>query len=55
MTDEEIAGFFNDTRSFLQGNLDLRDPQVKGRFHTHQPLLAGMWRVGARIFEDKLA
>ena len=30
MTDEEIAGFFNDTRPFLQGNLDLRDPQVEG-------------------------
>ena len=32
MTDEEIAGFFNDTRPFLQGNLDLRDPQVEGWF-----------------------
>ena len=51
MTDEEIAGFFNDTRSFLQGNLDLRDPQVEGWFRTRQPLLAGIWsaaRGGSR-------
>ena len=52
MTDEEIAGFFNDTRSFLQGNLDLRDPQVERWFRTRQPLLTGMWsaeRVGTDL------
>ena len=38
MTDEEIAGFSNDTRPFRQGNLDLRDPQVEGWFRTrHRP------------------
>jgi len=30
MTSEEIANFFNTTRSFIQGNPDLRDPQVEG-------------------------
>jgi len=36
MTNEEIARFFNDTRTFIQGNLDLRDPQVEGWFRTRQ-------------------
>ena len=30
MTNEEIARFFNTTRPFIQGNPDLRDPQVEG-------------------------
>ena len=30
MTNEEIARFFNNTRAFIQGNPDLRDPQVEG-------------------------
>ena len=57
MTNEEIARFFNETRSFIQGKQDLRDPQVGRWFRTRQPLLTGMWsaeRVGKRIFEDKL-
>ncbi|MBW6414178.1 DNA-binding protein [Candidatus Methylacidiphilum fumarolicum] len=33
---EEIARFFNTTRSFIQGNPDLRDPQVEGWFPTRQ-------------------
>jgi hypothetical protein len=36
MTIEEIARFFNDTRAFIQGNPDLRDPQVEGWFRTRQ-------------------
>jgi len=36
MTNEEIARFFNDTRAFIQGNPDLRDPQVEGWFRTRQ-------------------
>ncbi|MCD6404682.1 MAG: DEAD/DEAH box helicase family protein, partial [Planctomycetes bacterium] len=36
MTNEEIARFFNDTRAFIQGNSDLRDPQVEGWFRTRQ-------------------
>ena len=30
MTKEEITRFFNTTRPFIQGNPDLRDPQVEG-------------------------
>jgi len=30
MTNEEIARFFNTTRPLIQGNPDLRDPQVEG-------------------------
>jgi len=30
MTNEEIARFFNTTRPFIQGNPNLRDPQVEG-------------------------
>jgi hypothetical protein len=30
MTNEEIARFFNNTRPFIQGNPNLRDPQVEG-------------------------
>ena len=36
MTNEEIARFFNTTRPFIQGNPNLRDPQVEGWFRTHQ-------------------
>lgn len=36
MTNEEIARFFNTTRPFIQGNPDLRDPQVEGWFRTRQ-------------------
>ena len=55
MTNEEVARVFNETRPFIQGKQDLRDPQVERWFR--QPLLTGMWsaeRVGKRIFEDKL-
>jgi hypothetical protein len=38
MTNEEIARFFNTTRSFIQGNPNLRDPQVEGWFRTRQHL-----------------
>ncbi len=36
ITNEEIARFFNTTRPFIQGNPDLRDPQVEGWFRTRQ-------------------
>jgi len=36
MTNEEIARFFNTTRPFIQGNPNLRDPQVEGWFRTRQ-------------------
>lgn len=36
MTNEEIARFFNDTQAYIQGNPDLRDPQVEGWFRTRQ-------------------
>ena len=36
MTNEEIARFFSDTQAFIQGNPDLRDPQVEGWFRTRQ-------------------
>jgi len=36
MTNEEIARFFNTTRPFIQGNPDMRDPQVEGWFRTRQ-------------------
>ncbi len=32
MTNDEIARFFNDTQAYIQGNPDLRDPQVEGWF-----------------------
>jgi len=34
MTNEEIARFFNTSRPFIQGNPNLRDPQVEGWFRT---------------------
>lgn len=34
MTNEQIASFFNTTRPFIQGNPDLRDPQVEGWFRS---------------------
>ena len=37
MTNEEIARFFNDTQAYIQGNPDLRDPQVEGWFRTPKP------------------
>ncbi len=40
MTNEEIARLFNTTRPFIQGNPDLRDPQVDG-----WSKLAGVCRV----------
>ena len=53
-----LARFLNETRSFLQGNLDLRDPQVEGWFRTRQPRFSpgyGARRVGvAHLLEDKL-
>ena len=36
MTNEEIAPFFNDTQAFIQGNPNLRDPQVEGWLRTRQ-------------------
>ena len=30
MTNEGTARFFNDTQSYIQGNLDLCDPHTKG-------------------------
>ena len=36
MTNEDIARFFSDTQAFIQGNPDLRDPQVEGWFRTRQ-------------------
>jgi hypothetical protein len=36
MTNDEIARFFNDTPAYIQGNPDLRDPQVEGWFRTRQ-------------------
>ncbi len=36
MTNEEIARFFNTTRPFIQGNPNLRDPQVEGWFRAGQ-------------------
>jgi|GEM_PF-3697663 len=36
MTNEEMARFFNDTQAYIQGNPDLRDPQVEGWFRTSQ-------------------
>jgi superfamily II DNA or RNA helicase len=36
MKNEEIANFFNTMRPFIQGNPDLRDPQVEGWFRTRQ-------------------
>ena len=36
MTNEEIARFFDDTQAYIQGNPDLRDPQVEGWFRTRQ-------------------
>jgi len=39
MTNEEIARFYNTTRPFIQGNPDLRDPQVEGWFRTRQHFL----------------
>jgi len=36
MTNDEIARFFCNTRAFIQGNPDLRDPQVEGWFRTRQ-------------------
>jgi len=36
MTNEEIARFFNNARPHIQGNPNLRDPQVEGWFRTRQ-------------------
>lgn len=36
MTNDEITRFFSNTQSFIQGNSDLRDPQVEGWFRTRQ-------------------
>jgi len=36
MTNEEIARFFNSARPHIQGNPDLRDPQVEGWFRRRQ-------------------
>jgi len=36
MINEEIAPFFNDTRAFIQGNADVRAPQVEGWFRVRQ-------------------
>jgi hypothetical protein len=39
MTSEEIARFFNNARPHIQGNPNLRDPQVEGWFRTRQHFL----------------
>jgi len=49
MTNEEIARFFNTTRPFIQGNPDLRDPQVEGWFRRRQPFRN---RIGHNIIKD---
>lgn len=49
MTNEEIARFFNDTRAIIQGNPDLRDPQVEGWFRTRQHFRAAMQVRGTEI------
>lgn len=36
MTSEEIARFFNNARPHIQGNPNLRAPQVEGWFRTQQ-------------------
>ena len=36
MTNEEIARFFNDTKVFIEGNKNLRDPQVEGYIRTKE-------------------
>ena len=36
MTNDEIARFFNTTIAFIQGNPNLRDPQVEGWFRVRQ-------------------
>jgi hypothetical protein len=36
MTNEELGRFFNTTGPFIQGNPNLRDPQVEGWFRTRQ-------------------
>ncbi len=38
MTNDETARFFNETRAFIQGNPDLQNPHVEGRFRTRQHL-----------------
>ena len=30
MTNMEIAWFFSDTQAYIQGNPDLREPQIEG-------------------------
>ena len=36
MTNDEIASFFNMAQAHIQGNPNLRDPQVDGWYHTRQ-------------------
>ncbi|QLA20898.1 hypothetical protein GD604_14820 [Desulfolutivibrio sulfoxidireducens] len=36
MTNDEIASFFNTAQAHIQGNPNLRDPQVDGWYHTRQ-------------------
>jgi hypothetical protein len=36
MTNEETARFFNNSQAYIQGNPDLRDPQVEGWFRTRK-------------------
>jgi len=36
MTNEQIGGFFNNATPHIQGNPNLRDPQVEGWFRTRQ-------------------
>ena len=54
MTNEEIARFFNTTRPFIQGNPDLRDPQVEGWFRTRQHFRnnTGYWILPKVSFES---
>ena len=54
MTNEEIARFSNTTRPFIQGNPDLRDPQVEGWFRTRQHFRNSneMFSVDAYVFTN---
>jgi DNA repair protein RadD len=54
MTNEEIARFFNNARPYIQGNPNLRDPQVEGWFPTRQHIRNRneMFSVYADVFTN---
>jgi hypothetical protein len=59
MTNDEIARFINNTQAFIQGNSDLRDPQVEGWFRTRQHFIVtllefrGRFHRGAATFRHE--